>query len=69
MRWSVRVKAAQRIAVGARPHHIGAGEEARDRGFAGLGVDLAILLMLDPGRRLIAMLEHVRPEPELLVSR
>ena len=44
----------QRGAIRAGPHHAGAGEEARDRRLADLGVELAIVLVLDPSlRRLI----------------
>jgi len=45
---------AQRIAVRTRPRHLWAGEEARNGGFADLGMDLAVVLVLDPGlRRLV----------------
>ena len=45
---------AQRVAVGAGPCHLGTREEPRERGFADLGVDLAVVLVLDPGlRRLV----------------
>ena len=42
---------AQRVAVGARPRHLRTREEARDGGLADLGVDLAVVLVLDPGLR------------------
>ena len=51
---------AQRIAVGARPRHVGSGEEARDRGFADLGVDLAVVVELGPG--LCRLVEHGQGE-------
>ena len=45
---------AQRLAVGAGPRHRRAGEEARERRVADLGVALAVVLVLDPGlRRLV----------------
>src|SRR6266566_885167 len=49
-----RESEAQRVAVWARPRHLGARQEACDGGFADLGMDLAIILILHPGlRRLV----------------
>ena len=51
---SAREGEPQRVAVGARPRDGGPGEKARERGLADLGVDLAVVLVLDPGlRRLV----------------
>src|SRR4029450_3020761 len=57
----------QRGAIGARPHDARSYQEAPDRGLAGLGMDLVVVLVLGPGeRRLVEfgeaqighMLEH-----------
>jgi hypothetical protein len=40
--------AAQGVAVGAGPHDVGSCQEACDRGLAGLGMDLTVVLELDP---------------------
>ena len=46
----MRVKARRSVvAVGAGPRHLRTREEARDGSFADLGVDLAVVLVLDPG--------------------
>src|SRR5262249_59826697 len=42
---------AQRGAVRAWPHDTRSGKEACDGGLPGLGVDLAVVLVLDPGER------------------
>src|SRR5258707_11409325 len=41
----------QRRTIRARSHHVGAGEEARNRCFTNLGVELGIVLVLRPRRR------------------